>query len=129
MRRHRIGIRRRASAILSRAWRFVFIVRGVVAWSSSGLLSQVSKRDHWNPAESPYSLFPAPCSLLFSLHLLGDIQQNADAGQGDKDGGAAGGDQRQRNALGGQKGKHHADIEEGLQQDRRGDAEGGEAGE
>lgn len=55
------------------------------------MLSQVSKRDQWNPAESPYSLFPAPCSLLFSLHFLGDVQQNADAGQGDEDRGAAGG--------------------------------------
>ncbi len=42
--------------------------------------------------------------------------------------GSAGGDQGQRNALGGQQRQDHADVEEGLQQNGRGDAEGGQAG-
>ena len=42
--------------------------------------------------------------------------------------GSAGGDQRQRNSLGGHQRQHHADVEEGLQQDCGGDAEGDQAG-
>ena len=62
-----------------------------------------------------------------SLDLFGDIQQDADAGKGEEERGSAGGDEGERDALGGEQREHHADVEEGLKQNRRGDAEGDEA--
>jgi hypothetical protein len=62
-----------------------------------------------------------------SIHFLRNIQQNPNPGQGEEEAGAAGGDEGQRDALGGQEGEDDADVEEGLEQDRSGESEGGEA--
>jgi len=70
-----------------------------------------------------------PAQSVPLVHFPADVEQDADAGQGEAERGSSGGDQRQGNALGGQQGDDHADVEEGLQQDGHGDAEGGEAGE
>src|ERR1035441_7371305 len=61
-----------------------------------------------------------------SLGLPGYVQQNPDAGQSEEEGSPAGGDQRQRNSFGWHQRQYHADIEEGLQQNGGGDAEGGQ---
>ena len=76
----------------------------------------------------PQSLFPIPYSLL-SVHFSADVEQDSYACQSYDDRCSAGGDQRQRNAFGGQQGEDYADVEEGLQDHGHGDAEGGQAGE
>ena len=64
-----------------------------------------------------------------SIHLAGDVEQDADAGQGDEDRRSARRDERERDALGGDEAQDHADVEEGLKQNGSGDAEGENAGE
>lgn len=59
-----------------------------------------------------------------SLSLSGNIEQDADAGEGAEQRGAAGRDKRQREPFGRHQRQHHADIEERLEQDGGGDPEG-----
>ena len=59
--------------------------------------------------------------------FLRDVQQDADSGEGEEEACAAGGDEGERDSLGGQQREHYADVEEGLKQDGGRESEGGEA--
>src|ERR1035438_2126404 len=65
----------------------------------------------------------------FSIGFPCNVQQDADAGQGKEQRGATRGDQWKGNSLGGHKRKHDADVEERLQENCGGDAEGYQPGE
>src|SRR5438045_9155208 len=62
-----------------------------------------------------------------SIDFFGDVQQDADSGEGKEKARSAGRDKWQRDSLGGQQREHYADVEEGLEQNRGRESEGGEA--
>ncbi len=64
-----------------------------------------------------------------SVDFFGDVEEDADTGEGEEEAGAAGGDEGEGDSLCGQEREDDADVEEGLKEDRGGEAEGGEAGE
>ena len=66
-------------------------------------------------------------SAARSVNFFGDVQEDANPGQGEEEAGAAGGDEGQWDSLGGEEREHHADVEEGLKEDRGCESEGGEA--
>src|ERR1700678_3600895 len=72
---------------------------------------------------------PAIMTRILSVDLPGKTQQDADAGQGDEQRRSPIRDEGQGDAFGGNQSEHHADVEEGLDQDGRGDAKSQKARE
>jgi len=51
------------------------------------------------------------------VNFFGDVEQDADSGEGEEEACAAGGDEGEWDSLGGEERQHYADVEEGLKQD------------
>jgi hypothetical protein len=105
-------------------WRTLHVTKNARAKEAqatmTGSVREVKKKwAEWRGVEARYE--------TDSVNLLADIEKDPDTSQGKEKAGAAGGDEGQRDALGGQEREDDADVEESLQENGGGDSEGGEA--